>query len=63
MMKTWKIPVSWELSGIQEVEAETLEEAIKKFDSDNDDYGLPEGDYVDGSYRRDDFDVCRALNT
>ena len=31
-MATWKIPVTWEVFGIVEIEAESLDEAIKKFD-------------------------------
>lgn len=33
-MKTFKIPVTWGSWGIVEVEAETLEEAIAKFDKE-----------------------------
>jgi len=50
-MKTFKIPVEWAVFGVVEIEAETLEEAIKKVDEDNDEIPLPEGDYIDGSWQ------------
>ena len=52
-MKTWKIPVTWEMCGIVEVEANTLEEAME-LALDND-VELPEGDYVDDSF---DLSMC-----
>lgn len=62
-MKTWKIPVSWEMYGTKEIEADSLEEAIKIFDNDNEEYGLPnDGEYLDDSYKRDDFNSCKQLN-
>ena len=73
-MKTWKIPVSWEMMGFVNVEARSLEEAIDIAAKDNS-IGLPEGDYVDGSWvanaenidyvsevyndnRPDDYNMC-----
>lgn len=53
--KIYRIPVSWECCGILEVEATNLSEAIKMVkadtDADGNDFALPEGDYVDGSFR------------
>lgn len=48
-MKTYRIPVSWEMYGEVEIEANTLEEAIDKAWSD--DIPLPEGEYVSASWR------------
>ena len=52
----FKIPVSWECFGVIEVEAETIADAIEKFDAEEaygDGYSLPHGDYIDGSFRRE----------
>ena len=55
-MKTFKIPVRWELSSFVEVEAETLEEAIEsaiKYEHEVG-YELPkDGEYIDGSFEVD----------
>lgn len=49
-MKTWKIPVTWEMFGIASVEAETLEEAMKMVAEDSDHIKLPtDGEYVNAS--------------
>ena len=49
-MKTWKIPVTWEVCGIVEVKADTLEEAMETV-RDDDSIELPkDNDYVDGSF-------------
>jgi len=45
----YQLPVTWEVFGRVDVEAESLEEAIRKFDPDAQD--LPTGTYVDGSFR------------
>lgn len=48
-MNKYRIPVTWEMFGAIEVEAESLEEAIKL--AENDDQCLPpDGEYVDGSW-------------
>lgn len=51
-MRTIKLPVSWEMFGIVEVEANSIEEAIEYFDKNIDQIPLPYGggDYVDGSF-------------
>lgn len=63
--KVFKIPVIWEMSGYIKVEADTLDEAIKKFDekeASDDDYALPEGNYVDSSFQREDEEICQIMN-
>lgn len=51
-MKTWKIPVAWEVCGLMEIQASTLEEAMEIARND-DTIPLPDSEYVDGS-----FDLC-----
>lgn len=60
-MKTWRIPVSWEMMGMVNVEANTLEEAMDIARDESSDIPLPEGDYVDGSWvlSEDDEDYIR----
>ena len=57
MSKIYKIPVTWEAYGVINVEAESLKEAIKKFDDkeDSDDpYSLPlDCSYIDDSFKRE----------
>lgn len=52
MKKTFKLPVTWEVCGFVNVDAENLEDAIKEFKENSDDYNLPTGDceYVEGSF-------------
>ena len=53
-MKTWKVPVSWTVTAVAEIEADTLAEAIDiaKF---NEDVPLPEENYyLDESWEVDD---------
>jgi hypothetical protein len=63
-MKTFKIPVIWEMGGYINIEAETLDEAIKKFDEEWDKYPLPEDTefYIDGSFQREDDEICELNN-
>ncbi len=50
-MKTWKIPVTWEMCGIAEIKAKTLEEALEQVQYHPDEVPLPEDSaYVDGSF-------------
>lgn len=53
-MKKFKIPVTWEATGFVEVEADTIEEAISKFDNEIvDTCDLPKSEaYIDGSFDR-----------
>lgn len=55
-MKTWKIPVTWEVYGMVKIEANTLEEAMEIARDDEGVIPLPEGDYVDGSWRLTETD-------
>lgn len=45
------LAVTWEMAGYVDVEANTLEEAMEKFREECDYIKLPNGDYVDGSFR------------
>ena len=51
-----KVPVSWSSFGFIEVEAKTLAEAaeIARSDMAKDGIGLPEGEFIKGSYEVDD---------
>lgn len=63
-MKTWKVPVTWEVCGFVEIEAKTLEEAIEFAKDDEGVIPLPEeSDYVDGSWRvtEEDVEIIRTL--
>lgn len=67
MKKTFKIPVSWQVCGEIEIEAETLEEAIEIFDKNEDEgfgYSLPtDNDYVEGSFERESVDFIQEYNS
>ena len=57
--KFWKVPVTWECYGTVEVEGDTIEEALanfREYESGGPGYALPEGEYVDGSFRLSDDD-------
>ena len=58
-MKTFKIPVSWEMEDILEIDAKSLEEAIKiAEDMDH----LPEnGEYIDSSFAVNE-DIAKEIN-
>lgn len=45
------LAVTWEMAGYIEVDADSVEEAMKKFNNESDYMKLPNGDYVDGSFR------------
>ena len=59
-MKTWKIPVSWEVVGVVEIQAPTPDQAIEIAKTD-DTIKLPDGEYVCGSFdvTVDDDDLIR----
>ena len=42
-----RLAVTWEMAGYVDVEADTLEDAMKKFNKESDYIKLPNGDYVD----------------
>lgn len=50
-MRKFKIPVSWEMCGIIEIEADTLKEAIERAKENEDALPLPDdGEYIDASF-------------
>ena len=62
MANEYKIPVSWEEYGFVKIEADSLQQAIEIFDRQSDDISLPEGNYVDGSWRREDLEFIEEFN-
>jgi hypothetical protein len=63
-MATWKIPVTWEVFGIVEIEAESLDEAIEIFDEKEDQIKLPfDSEYIDASFKREDEEIIALHNT
>ena len=59
-MRTFKIPVTWETYGVMEIEAETIEEAIKLADEDGTPYPSIDNN-VDGSLEVN-FEMIEHLN-
>lgn len=52
-----KLPVTWEVCGLVEVEANSIEEAVEYFNQNSSDIELPENpEYVDGSFVLSDDD-------
>ena len=63
-MSKQRIAVTWEMYGYVEIEADSLEEAMEKFEDESDFIKLPvNGDYVDGSFRlsTDDVEDMKAI--
>lgn len=61
-MRSWQIPVCWEMCGMVTVEADTLEEAVEIARDDDGDIPLPDDAYyVDGSWdlSYDDVEIIR----
>ena len=59
-----KIAVIWEMCGFIEVEGNTIEEAMRNFENNPDEYELPrDGEYVDGSFvlSTDDVDTMEIM--
>lgn len=58
-----RLAVTWEMAGYVDVEANTLEDAMEKFKKECDYIKLPNGDYVDGSFRlsTEDVDEMEAI--
>ena len=53
-----KVAVTWEMCGYVDIDAETMEEAMKKFKEDSEFIALPnDGEYVDGSFQLTSEDV------
>lgn len=49
---TVRLPVTWEVSGFVDVEADSIEDAVKIFNRDSDYIKLPsDSEYVDASFR------------
>lgn len=67
MPQIFKIPVYWEVYSTIDVEAESLEEALEKFDdfeNDQEGYSLPtDWEYLDGSFSREDIEFCKLVNS
>lgn len=52
MSKEWKIPVEWCEFGVLRVEADSLEEAIRKVHFEPDEFPLPDDEsYIDGTFK------------
>ena len=65
--KTFKLPVTWECYGMVEIEADTIEDAVMKFEETEEDIPLPtESDYVEGNFRLsadyDDIEYFKQFN-
>lgn len=58
-----RLAVTWGMCGYVDVKADTLEEAMEKFNKESDYIKLPNGDYVDGSFRlsTDDIEEMEAI--
>ena len=53
-MAKFKIPVEWSVLGVVEIEADSMEEAVDKFDETINDIPLPyQSEYIDDSFRRE----------
>ena len=65
-MKKFKLPVSWEMSGEIEIEAEDQKdfmEKVEKYRENNDELGLPSnGEYIDASFVIADDDVILSMD-
>ena len=50
--KVFELPVEWAVFGKIEIEAESLEDALRIFCETEDEIGLPtDNDYIDGSFK------------
>lgn len=63
MVDIMRLAVTWEMAGYVDVEADTLEDAMEKFKKECDYIKLPNGNYVDGSFRlsTEDVDEMEAI--
>lgn len=53
-----KVAVTWSMCGFVDIDADTMEEAMKKFNKETDYIKLPtDGEYVDGSFELSSQDV------
>ena len=63
-MKTWRIPVSWLVCAVIEVQANSLSEALDIATDEEGKIPLPDNpEYVDGSWEvyMDDIDALRSV--
>lgn len=58
-----RLAVTWEMCRYVDIKADTLEEAMEKFNKESDYIKLPNGDYVDGSFRLSTDDVEEMEST
>ena len=59
-----KVAVTWQMCGYVDISADTMEEAMEKFNNESDYIKLPtNGEYVGGSFElsSDDVDVMEAM--
>jgi len=59
--KIYTVGISWEMYGYDEVEADSLEEAIKIVEDPRSGRILPNGSYVEDSYKID-YDATEDMN-
>lgn len=53
-----RVAVTWEMCGYVDIDAPTIEEAMKKFKEDKDNIPIPtDAEYVDGSFQLSSEDV------
>lgn len=66
MSRTIKLPVTWSVCGIVEIEAASIEEAVERFQAEIDHIPLPNDGaiYVDGSFElsSSDPDFIKCYN-
>lgn len=65
IMKKFRLPVTWSVSSFVEINAETIEDAIKKFNNNVDKISLPvESEYVPDSFclTSDDPEYIKNFN-
>lgn len=61
-MPKFKLPVTWSVCAEVEVEADSLQDAVDRFDELTDHIPLPESpEYVDGSFELSEYDVHQLL--
>lgn len=63
-MAKQRVAVTWQMCGFVEIEADTMEDAMDKFNEESDHIKLPtDGEYVDGSFElsSDDVDEMEAM--
>lgn len=59
-----KVAVTWEMCGYVDIDADTMEEAMEKFNNESDYIKLPtNGEYIDGSFQltSDDVEEMEAM--